>query len=201
MNRKIVPSEHNPNASSLIDRLLAYAILLVWCSTAMLSQNPSVPVSVAGSPGIRVTHVLGLEGVSGNSTGNLTIEDNTLQFQKSGGATNQVSIASIQAVFLGEQSKQVGGLPMTLGKAATPFGGGRVISLFSHKKYDTLTVEYLDVNGGLHGAIFQLNKGQGEVIKNELVAKGVHVTEVEVQPKIEVQPKKQSTSEVESESK
>ncbi|PYX10178.1 MAG: hypothetical protein DMG85_08350 [Acidobacteria bacterium] len=161
----------------------------------MLSQNPSVPVSVAGSPGIRVTHVLGLEGVSGNTTGNLTIEDNTLQFQKSGGATNQVSIASIQAVFLGEQSKQVGGLPMTLGKAATPFGGGRVISLFSHKKYDTLTVEYLDVNGGLHGAIFQLNKGQGEVIKNELVAKGVHVTEVEVQPK------KQSTSEVESESK
>src|SRR5256884_2467159 len=112
MNRKIVPSEHNPNASSLIDRLLAYAILLVWCSTAMLSQNPSVPVSVAGSPGIRVTHVLGLEGVSGNATGNLTIEDNTLQFQKSGGATNQVSIASIQAVFLGEQSKQVGGLPM-----------------------------------------------------------------------------------------
>ena len=84
---------------------------------------------------------------------------------------------------------------MTLGKAATPFGGGRVISLFSHKRYDTLTVEYLNLNGGLHGAIFQLNKGQGEVIKNELVAKGVHVTEVEVQPK------KQSTSEVESESK
>ena len=115
--------------------------------------------------------------------------------QKGGGAASQVSLDSIQDVFLGEQSKQVGGLPMTLGKAATPFGGGRVISLFSHKKYETLTVEYLDVNSGLHGAIFQLNKGQGEVIKNELVAKGVHVTEVEVQPK------KQSTSEVESESK
>jgi len=195
MNRMAVSSKYDPNAGCLINRLLAYTILLVWCSTAMLSQNPSVPVSVAGSPGIRVTHVLGLEGVSGNTTGNLTIEDNTLQFQKSGGATNQVSIASIQDVFLGEQSKQFGGLPMTLGKAATPFGGGRVISLFSHKKYDTLTVEYLDINGGLHGAIFQLNKGQGQVIKNELVAKGVHVTEVEVQVK------KQGTSEVESESK
>jgi hypothetical protein len=195
MNRQAVPSEHNSNASSLIDRLMAYTILLVWCSTAMVSQNPSGPASAGESPGIRVTHVLGLEGVSSNTTGNLTIEDNTLQFQKSGGATNHVSIASIQDVFLGEQSKQVGGLPMTLGKAATPFGGGRVISLFSHKKYDTLTVEYLDVNGGLHGAIFQLNKGQGQVIKNELVAKGVHVTEVEVQVK------KQSTPEAESESK
>src|SRR3989454_11466861 len=181
MNRKIVPSEHNPNASSLIDRLLAYAILLVWCSTAMLSQNPSVPVSVAGSPGIRVTHVLGLEGVSGNTTGNLTIEDNTLQFQKSGGATNQVSIASIQAVFLGEQSKQVGGLPMTLGKAATPFGGGRVISLFAHKKYDTLSLEYVDADGGIHGAIFQLKKGQAEIVKNELMAQGVTISSRHVQ--------------------
>src|SRR5207245_10876308 len=98
MNRKIVPSEHNPNASSLIDRLLPYAILLVWCTTAMLSQNPSVPVSVAGSSGIRVTHVLGLEGVSGYTTVNLTIEDNTLQFQKNRDPTKQVSIDSMKYI-------------------------------------------------------------------------------------------------------
>ena len=195
MNRMAVSSKYDPNAGCLINRLLACTILFVWCSTAMLSQNPSGPASAAQSPGIRVTHVLGLEGASSNAQGNLTIQDKAMQFQKGGGAATQVSIDSIQDVFLGEQSKQFGGLPMTLGKAATPFGGGRVISLFSHKKYDTLTVEYLDVNGGLHGAIFQLNKGQGQVIKNELVAKGVHVTEVEIQPK------KQSTSEVKSESK
>jgi hypothetical protein len=195
MNCKAVSSKHDPNACFLINRLLASTILLVWCSTAMLAQATSAPVSVAGVSGIRVTHVLGLEGASSNAKGNLTIQDKAIQFQKGGGAASQVSIDSIQDVFLGEQSKQFGGLPMTLGKAATPFGGGRVISLFSHKKYDTLTVEYLDVNGGLHGAIFQLNKGQGQIIKNELVAKGVHVTEVEVQPK------KQSTSEVESEGK
>ena len=46
-------------------------------------------------------------------------------------------MAAVQDVFLGEQSKQVGGVPMTLGKAAAPFGGGRVVSLFAHKKYDT----------------------------------------------------------------
>jgi hypothetical protein len=29
---------------------------------------------------------------------------------------------------------------MMLGKAAVPYGGGRVVSLFSHKKYDSLTI-------------------------------------------------------------
>ena len=85
----------------------------------------------------------------------------------------QVQIASVRDAFLGGESKQVGGLPMTLGKAATPFGGGRVVSLFAHKKYDTLTVEYVDGSGGVHGAIFQLNKGQGGLTRDELVARGV----------------------------
>jgi len=195
MNSKAIASERTSDAYFTIRWTLAFLMLLIWCSIAVLAQNPKEPSSLAGGRGIRVTHILGLEGASSNAKGNLTIHDKTMQFQKGGGAASQVSLDSIQDVFLGEQSKQVGGLPMTLGKAATPFGGGRVISLFSHKKYDTLTVEYLDVNGGLHGAIFQLNKGQGQVLKNELAAKGVHVTEVEVPLK------KQSTSEVESENK
>jgi hypothetical protein len=194
MNSKAVAPERTSDAYFPIGWMV-YLVLLTWCSTAMLAQNSKEPPSVAGDSRIRVTHILGLEGASSNAKGNLTVQDKTVQFQKGGGAATQLSIDSIQDVFLGEQSKQVGGLPMTLGKAATPFGGGRVISLFSHKKYDTLTVEYLDVKGGLHGAIFQLNKGQGQVLKNELVAKGVHVTEVEVPAK------KKSTSEVESESK
>jgi hypothetical protein len=33
---------------------------------------------------------------------------------------------------------------MTLAKTAAPYGGGRVVSLFAHKKFDFLTVEYLD---------------------------------------------------------
>ena len=62
---------------------------------------------------------------------------------------------------------------MKIGKAAAPYGGGRVVSLFAHKKYDTLTLEYVDSDGGVHGAIFQVNKGQGELVRNELVARGV----------------------------
>jgi len=104
-----------------------------------------------------------------------------LRFQKSDGSNAQVGVASIQDLSLGVEDKQVGGTALALGRAATPYGGGRLIGLFSHKKYDTLTVEYLDPNGGLHGAIFQLNKGQGQVLKDELVAEGTHVSNPENQ--------------------
>lgn len=70
----------------------------------------------------------------------------------------------------------MGGLPLTLSKAAAPYGGGRVVSLFSHKKYDILTLEYVDSDGGIHGAIFQLDKGQGGIVKQELTAPGETVS-------------------------
>ena len=83
---------------------------------------------------------------------------------------------------------------MKIGKAAAPYGGGRVVSLFAHKKYDTLTLEYVDGDGGVHGAIFQVNKGQGELMRNELVARGVSSSG-------EDQPTRQSTAEVTHENK
>ncbi len=84
---------------------------------------------------------------------------------------------------------------MTLGKAAAPYGGGRVVSLFAHKKYDTLTLEYVDNQGGFHGALFQLNKGQGEILRNALIAKGARVADSSLQHQ---QP---TTAEVPNESK
>lgn len=127
----------------------------------------------------RATHILGLEGVANNASGTLSIQKDALQFDKDPGLTAQISVGSITNVSLGEQDKQVGGVPMALGRAAAPFGGGRAISLFSHKKYDTLTVEYLDSKGGLHGVIFQLSKGNAQVIRKALVADGAHLAQPE----------------------
>jgi hypothetical protein len=126
-----------------------------------------------------VKHILGLEGISKNANGDLSIQDGYLRFQKSENSAAQIPVGSIQELTLGEQDKQVGGVPMTLTKTAAPYGGGRVMSLFSHKKYDTVTLEYVDRNGALHGAIFQLNKGEGEVLRSELEAEGAHITHVE----------------------
>jgi hypothetical protein len=65
---------------------------------------------------------------------------------------------------------------MAMSRAVVPFGGGRVIGLLAHKKYDFLTLEYLDSNGGYHGAICQLNIGQRQVLANELEIRAVHVS-------------------------
>jgi hypothetical protein len=196
MNRRVVPAEHTPHGYMLMPhRVWGYLILLIGCALGALAQNASGPTNVTPPFSARVTHLLGFEGAANNAGGTLSIRGGALQFQKSGKPVVEVGIASVQDVFLGEQSKQVGGLPVTVSKAATPYGGGRVVSLFAHKKYDTLTLEYVDANGGVHGAIFQLNKGLGEILRNELVAKGVRVSQSEDAAT------KQSTAEVPSENK
>jgi len=172
-----------------------FPILLIWSSALLFAQTPSAPASAPPVSEVNVTQIMGFEGTAHNTKGKLSIQDAALQFQKSGDTAVQVSIASIQDVVLGEENRQVGGLPMTLGKMATPYGGGRVVSLFSHKKFDTLTLQYLDSNGALHGAIFELEKGAGESFRNQLVTKGAHVVQAEDKTA------KQSTSEVPNESK
>ena len=146
--------------------------LLFCCSMGALAQSTASPVNANAPFSIRATHILGLEGTKSNCGGTLSIQDDALQFRHGGEPGAQVKIASVRDVLLDEESKQVGGLPMTLGKAAAPYGTGRVVSLFTHKNYDILTLEYVDSDGGVHGAIFQLSKGQGELVRHELVDRG-----------------------------
>ena len=126
-----------------IGRELACLLPLICANTSLMARNHGVESSASGVT-FHVTHLLGFEGMSSNANGNLSIQGNALRFEKSEGSGAQINIGAIQDAFVGEENKQVGGTPMTLGKMAVPFGGGRVVSLFSHKKYDTLTVEYLD---------------------------------------------------------
>jgi hypothetical protein len=138
-------------------------LLLLFSSGSLVAQDPA--------PGAahHVTHILGFGAVANNANGDLSVQAGTLRFQKKDAAQReQVSLDSIQSVSMGQQERQMGGTAAALGRAATPYGGGRVIALFSHKKYDTVTVEYLDSNGGLHGAIFQMDKGQAQVLRDQL---------------------------------
>jgi hypothetical protein len=156
-------------------------ILVLACSTIGVAEDDKQPASVILPFSVHVTHLLGFEGIKNNVHGTLAVEDDFLVLYTGGLRAAQVKLASVRSVSLGGESKEIGGLPMTLGKAAAPYGGGRVISLFAHKKYDTLAVEYSDANGGVHGAIFQLQKGEGQVLRNELVAKGAHTGGIDAQ--------------------
>jgi hypothetical protein len=152
------------------------SIALICGCLATQAQNITQRLDTSTPFSTRATHLLGFANARNNTTGTLSIQDDSLQFQQNGKPGAKVKIAWVRDVYLGAESKQVGGLPMTLGKTAAPFGGGRVVSLFAHKKYDTLTLEYVDRDGGIHGAIFQLAKGQGESVKRELIARGVTIS-------------------------
>jgi hypothetical protein len=178
----------------------AHALINLWAllfcfGIGALAQSTAPPLNANAPFNIRATHVLGLPNTKSNCKGTLSTHDNVLRFQQSGKPIAQINIASVRVIFLGEESMQVGGVPMEIGKAAAPYGGGRVVSLFAHKKYDMLTLEYVDSNGGVHGAIFQVTKGQGELVKNELVVRGVSSSSCKDQLT------KKSTSEVAHEDK
>lgn len=176
-----------------------HAIIGLWalllCSgIGALAQSTAPALKANPLFSIRATHLVGWPNTKSNCKGTLSTQDNALQFQQGAKLIAQVDIASLRDVFLGEETMQVGGLPMKIGKAAAPYGGGRVVSLFAHKKYDTLTLEYVDVDGGVHGAIFQVAKGQSELVRNELVARGASFSAGE-------DPTTQSISEVTHEDK
>jgi len=157
---------------SYFARKLACSLwLLLLCSSIGAWAQSAAP-SARAPFSIRATHLLGFPNTKNNCNGDLTIEDDALRFEQGAKPEAEIKIASVQGVFLGSESKQVGGNLAKVGKAAAPYGGGRVVSLFAHKKYDSLTVEYADDDGGLHGAIFQLSKGKAESVRRELVARG-----------------------------
>ena len=157
-------------------RRIARLLMPAACLTGMLLAQDRAQSNVAAIPSaVHAMVILGLEGVSSNTHGQLSFEDDALIFRLMEGQVVRIPMNSIDDVFLSQEDKEVGGTPMALGRAATPYGGGRVIGLLAHKKYDFLTFEYRDVNGGLHGVICQLNRGQGPAFANELELKGAHL--------------------------
>jgi hypothetical protein len=117
----------------------------------------------------------GLIGVKDNTKGNITVENGDLHFVHSK-STSDLAPKSIQDVVTGNDSQRVvGGTVGTLSMFA-PYGGGRFLSLF-RSKLDTLTIQYLDADGGLHGAIFTTTPvGTAEATKDELVRLGAHTS-------------------------
>jgi hypothetical protein len=155
-----------------------YALISLWallsCSgIGALAQSATTTSKVNPPFSIRATHLVGFPNTKNNCNGTLSVMDDVLRFEQDAKPAAEVKIASVQGVFLGSESEQVGGTPAMIGKAAAPFGSGRVVSLFTHKKYDTLTVEYVDADGGVHGAIFQLREGQAGQVRKELVTRSV----------------------------
>ena len=150
-------------------RLACISLALLACLF-----GPSLYAQTADAPktaGVRAMHVLGLEGVKQKQHGTLTVQPGGLSFTAKD-THGTLALSSIGSVFTGEESRQTGGKVLTVAKMGIPYGGGRVLSLFSHEKVDTLTVEFRDANGALHGAIFTMPLGQAAALKEQLATAG-----------------------------
>jgi hypothetical protein len=148
----------------------------VLLGAASLFAGLAIPIADAQQicGPVRVVQLTGLVGVKDNAKGTLSVESRNLHFSH-GKTSSDVSAASIQDVATGADSQRAVAGAISLVSMAAPYGGGRVLSLF-RTKIDTLTVQYRDAVGGLHGAIFTMPVGTADVIKKELVAQGARST-------------------------
>jgi hypothetical protein len=121
---------------------------------------------------VKAHQLTGLSGVKQNANGILSVENGQLHFAFTKGSAD-VSATSIEDVVTGVDYKVAVGNTVQIISMAAPYGAGNFLSLF-RIKFDTLSVEYRDSTGGLHGAIFTMPVGAAAVIKRELVAQGAH---------------------------
>jgi len=147
-------------------------ITVVVIAVVLFVYNPVIWVTRAqqAQTETEAVQVIGLEGLKDNTKGRLLVVNGSLRFIHNKG-TAEVPAAAIQDVVTGKDSQRViGGTLGTLTMLA-PFGSGRVLSLF-RTKLDTLTIQYRDTGGGLHGVIFTVPLGKAQIIKQELITQG-----------------------------
>jgi len=138
----------------------------MWARGQSAGTSPAAP-SLAQAD---VKLVIGGDKVKNYSVGTLSIVGSSLQFATSK-TKAEVEASSILDISTNEDSRQNIAGAAHLATMAIPYGGGRVLALFSHK-VDVLTVEFKDLSGGYHGTIFVLAQGQAAPFKKQLVALG-----------------------------
>lgn len=153
----------------LLSKRIPMGFLLLLFSPLALPSFAQQPADA-----VKVMQVMGFAGVKAKAKGSLKLENGNLQFSSSKEKA-EVAITSVDDVITGNDSQRV--FRGTLGTLTmfAPYGGGRFLSLF-RSKLDTLTIQYRDADGGLHGAIFTMAVGKADPLKKLLVAQGAHTS-------------------------
>lgn len=159
---------------------IATIVFSIAGSTALPAQSAAAGsgTSTGGNPPLIVRHVIGLEKVSSQKSGRLSVENGAMQFD-AGKAPVRVPATSIDAIFVGTETTQAGGKVgrgVKTAAIAAPYGTGKVLSLLMRTKVDILTISYRDPAGALHAAIFALPIGQASDMRTKLIAAGAHET-------------------------
>ena len=146
------------------------AAVLCIAAVPMLGQQAAQSNSIP-----KAKCVIGCENMKANANGTLSVLPSGLEFATEKQKAD-ITIASITDIYTGNESRQDITGAAQVAAMAIPYGGSRVLSLFSHK-VEVLTVEYVDSYGGFHGSIFVLPAGKATLVKDQLVAQGAKASE------------------------
>jgi hypothetical protein len=150
-------------------KFVLFGVLFLMAGMYVSANNSQ---RVTGST--KAVQLTGLIGVKSNTEGILTIENGNLRFTHSK-SVSDLTAGSMQDVITGRDSQRViRGTAGTLSMFA-PYESGRFLSLF-RSKLDTLTIQFRDIDGGLHGVIFTMPVGAADGIKDKLVALGANTS-------------------------
>jgi hypothetical protein len=151
--------------------LLAVGAPLMFFPAPANSQDAGTPQGAPSVVQTDVKLVIGGDTIKNNSQGTLSVVGSSLQFATGKAKKMEVDASSIQDISTNEDSRQNITGAAHFATMAIPYGGGRVLALFSHK-VDVLTLEFKDAGGGYHGTVFVLPQGQAAPIKKQLLTMG-----------------------------
>jgi len=153
---------------------MSVGVTVMWSLAPAHGQAVDTPAASASVVQAKAQLIVGGERIKNNSKGTLSVVGSALQFAADGKNVS-VEASSILDISTDKDSRQDITGAAHLATEAIPYGGSRVLSLFSHE-VDVLTVEFRDANGAYHGAVFALAKGHAALFRKELTALGAKST-------------------------
>jgi hypothetical protein len=154
-----------------LQRLAIIGCLVMTLLTERMVSGQSSTIATTNLDLQHVGHLIGLEGVKPNLYGELTFDDNAMQF-KSGDLQNKVPLQAIRAFSIVRDNVALIGGTTGAVVGLAPFGIGQVTSAV-RPSVDTFALLYTDENNAIHGAILLLPQGKGGDVSKRLATVGL----------------------------
>lgn len=139
----------------------SFCVPNLFAASTTQSAHQASPSAPAVWQSTQAEHIYGFPEIKHNRKGTLTLSTDTLTFS---GKSRNASIprASVTAVSAGYQRVELWGMGGRILRMTIPDGGGLAAATVMHHRVDMLTVEYNDVRGGTHAAVFYLPANQAD---------------------------------------
>jgi len=112
-------------------------------------------------------HLVGYEDIPKGDSGIVEITSRDVAFVR-GEEEVRLSRSQIISAAEDDERRETGGAAGKIVRFAVPYGGGALIGAFSQKQVGLLTLDYIDMSGGLHSAVFIMSKADATVAADQL---------------------------------